>query len=218
MKSYSQIKARLEQVKLLNLSTVKVYDDLVEELEWVLETTTDCPFCAHPNRLKMEIAVKNYTSTPEFLESHNRWPTGTVMTHTNEHLEYKPEEGHALETMRKDTINTLNSADSLLQRMNGWLDEWEEKKETEGITEEWVATATRLASECNRGLKLIGVLKKEIGVDSQLMLADRKMDMIMGILVNTLAEEPRLLDQIELQMSALKTPTFIQDTDYEVID
>tara|TARA_R100000482_G_C5132541_1_gene153215 strand:+ start:4383 stop:5036 length:654 start_codon:yes stop_codon:yes gene_type:complete len=217
LKSYNQIKARLEQLKALMLSNDR-YNALIEELEWILESTTDCPLCSHPDRLKIELSIRTETATPEFLETKYRWPTGTVMEHMNEHLEYKPEEGQALESMRKDTINTLNSADNLLQRMNTWLDEWEEKKDAEGITEEWVQTATRLASECNRGLKLIGTLKKEIGVDSQLMLADRKMDMVMGILVHTLSEQPHLLDQIELQMSALKDPTHIQEIDYEVID
>jgi hypothetical protein len=64
----------------------------------------------------------------------------------------------------------------------------------------------------------VGTLKKEIGVDSQLLLAQRKVDMVMGILVDSLQDQPNVLDAIEIQIAALKEPTYIQDTDYEVID
>jgi len=217
MKSYNTILARLKQLEMLAKSEPK-YNDLVEELQWVLESNTDCPLCSHPQRSMIENQINNETTTISFIEQKMNWPIGSVIEHMDNHIEYDAVIGGAMEAMRKETINTLNTAENLLQRMNLWLDEWEEKKDIEGISEEWVVTATRLASECNKGLKLVGTLKKEIGVDSQLLLAQRKVDAVMGILVETLQHEPKLLDTIELQISALKEPTYIQDTDYEVID
>ncbi len=37
----------------------------------------------------------------------------------------------------------------------------------------------------------------------------------MGVLVNTLRDEPKLLDMIELQVAALKPPTHTVDVDWE---
>ena len=37
-------------------------------------------------------------------------------------------------------------------------------------------------------------------------------------LVDSLQDQPNVLDAIEIQIAALKEPTYIQDTDYEVID
>jgi hypothetical protein len=73
-------------------------------------------------------------------------------------------------------------------------------------------------AQANTSLRLVGQLKKEIGVDSQLLLAQAQMDNVMGVLVNTLAEQPHLLDKVELQLASLKPPTHIQDVDFEVIE
>ena len=62
-------------------------------------------------------------------------------------------------------------------------------------------------------------LKKEIGVDSQLLLADRKVEQMMGILVDVLKSEPVYLDQIQLRLATLTAPTqHIQEADFEVIE
>lgn len=217
MKTHRQIKAKYDELKILSASS-DIYDSALGMLEWVLEDTSSCPLCAHPQRIQIESSVNNGTMTPAFLEQKNSWSVGTVIEHMNEHLEFDPIYAGAVEQMREQTINTLNTAEDLQQRMNVWLNEWEQKKDIEGISEEWLQTATRLASELNRGLKLIGVLKKEIGVDSQLLLAQQKVDSIMGILVNVLSDSPHLLDKIELQVAALKEPTYIQDANYEVIE
>ena len=60
-------------------------------------------------------------------------------------------------------------------------------------------------------------MKKEIGVDSQLMLAQAQTQQVTRILVDTLKEHPQLLDKFELQMAALKAPTVI-DASFEVIE
>jgi hypothetical protein len=69
-------------------------------------------------------------------------------------------------------------------------------------------------------LKLGAQLKKEIGVDSQLLLADRKVDAVMGILVDVLSHEPTYLDQIQMRLQVLNAPsnTIIDDADFEVVD
>jgi len=59
-------------------------------------------------------------------------------------------------------------------------------------------------------------LKKEIGTDSQLLLAQRQLDEVMYILVDTLKTQPQLLDQIELRVAALKAP--VMDAKYEVVE
>tara|TARA_R100001510_G_scaffold34133_1_gene30641 strand:- start:33812 stop:34465 length:654 start_codon:yes stop_codon:yes gene_type:complete len=217
VKSYTEVFARLKQVELLSKADPK-WESVLDELRWVLESDTDCPFCSHPQRSLLETQINNETKTVSFIEQKMNWPIGTAIDHMENHLEYDPAKSGAMEAMRQETINTLNTAEDLLQRMNSWLDEWEEKKDIEGISEEWILTATRLASECNRGLKLVGTLKKEIGVDSQILLAQRKVDMVMGILVESLQDQPNVLDAIEIQIAALKEPTYIQDTQYEVID
>lgn len=217
MKSYTDVFARYKQVELLSKSDPK-WLPVLEELQWVVESTTDCPFCSHPQRSLLETQINNETKTVSFVEQKMNWPIGTAIEHMQSHIEYDPAKSGAMEAMRQETINTLNTAEDLLQRMNSWLDEWEQQKDLEGISEEWILTATRLASECNRGLKLVGTLKKEIGVDSQLLLAQRKVDMVMGILVDSLQDQPNVLDAIEIQIAALKEPTYIQDAVYEVID
>ena len=186
-------------------------------LGWVLQDA-DCALCAHASSREFEMKLNREEVTASFLEMKMNWPVGTVDTHMKEHLDYDPEEAAVVEQARTETIDTLNVAENLMQRMVGWLDELEERREIEGVSSEWIADATRLTGQCHTGLKLIGQLKKEIGVDSQLLLADRKVDAVMGILVDTLRDEPRLLDTIELKLAGLKAPSHIVEVDFEVMD
>ena len=169
----------------------------MELLLWVLETP-DCPICGMANRREIEIGIMNNEITPSFLEEKYSWPVGTVMTHIESHIDYDP---------------------AIVGRLLGWIDELEQQKdEGEGITSEWVADAAKLVAQANTSLRLVGQLKKEIGVDSQLLLAQAQMDNVMGVLVNTLRDQPHLLDTVELQLAALKPPSNIQDVDFEVIE
>ena len=121
--------------------------------------------------------------------------------------------------MRSESISTLNVAEDLVQRLVSWVDELEARKQTEGLTSEWIADAAKLLGQGQGFLKLVGQLKKEIGVDSQILLADRKVEAVMGILVEVLRNEPMYLDQIQLRLATLKQPTTVIDTDdYEVVD
>jgi translation elongation factor EF-Ts len=43
------------------------------------------------------------------------------------------------------------------------------------------------------------------------------MDGVMGVLVHVLRDQPQLLDQIELQVAALKPPSHIIEADFEVL-
>ena len=68
-------------------------------------------------------------------------------------------------------------------------------------------------------MKLVGQLKSEIGVDSQLLLADRKVDAMMGILVEVLRNEPLYLDQIQLRLASMQAPVMsYDDADFEGIE
>ena len=103
---------------------------------------------------------------------------------------------------------SFGSAQDIVFRLLGWLDELEAIKDsTGGITSEWVADASKLVAQANTSLRLVGQLKKEIGVDSQLLLAQKQMDSVMGILVNSLRDSPHLLDDIEFRIATLKPPT-----------
>ena len=84
-----------------------------------------------------------------------------------------------------------------------------------GITSEFVADASRLIAQANTSLKLVGQLKKEIGVDSQLLLASAQINDVSRILVETLADQPALLDSVERKLNALSAPI---DVDYEVVE
>tara|TARA_R110002012_G_scaffold9222_2_gene42478 strand:- start:17586 stop:18215 length:630 start_codon:yes stop_codon:yes gene_type:complete len=190
----------------------------MELLLWVLETP-DCPLCGMSNRREIEIGIHQNEITPSFLEEKYSWPEGTVMTHMDEHIDYDPVEAQHMEKMRSESIDTLDSAQDIVGRLLGWIDELEQQKdEGEGITSEWVADATKLVAQANTSLRLVGQLKKEIGVDSQLLLAQAQMDNVMGVLVNTLRDQPHLLDNVELQLAALKPPSHIQDVEFEVIE
>ena len=172
---------------------------------------SECPFCELEDRLKrsLEMRIHRGEITHTHAETKQGWPVGTVAEHMDQHLDYTPEEAAHIETVRTESIDTLNTAESLLQRMMGWLDELEDQKDIEGITTEWVQNATRLVAECNKSLKLVGTLKKEIGVDSQLFLQDQREAAMARIPVNVLGTQPHLLNQIELQMQTLKAPTHI---------
>ena len=46
-----------------------------------------------------------------------------------------------------------------------------------------------------------------------MLLAQNRVDSIMGVLVHVLGDKPDLLDMVELQLAALKEPTHIIDVD-----
>ena len=108
-------------------------------------------------------------------------------------------------------------AEDVFSRIQQWLDEWEELKEQDGISREWLSEATKLVAAGNQSLKLIGTLKKEIGVDSQLMLAHQQVQGILGVVVDVLQEHPQLMNTMELRLAALKAPSTI-DAEFEVIE
>jgi len=190
---------------------------VIKTLLWVLESP-ECPMCNHPQLRDWETRVHRGQVTSSFLETKFRWPIGIVDEHMKEHVQYDAKEGAHVEQMREESINTLNVAEDLVQRLVSWVDELEQQKELDGISSEWVADATKILGQGQGFLKLVGQLKKEIGVDSQLLLADRKVDAMMGVLVDVLRNEPNYLDQIELRISALKQPTHTVDADFEVVD
>ena len=190
----------------------------IEALLWVLETP-DCPICGMANRREIEVGVHKGDITPSYLEEKYSWEVGTVMKHMDEHVTFDPSEATHMEKMRAESISTLDMAQDIVSRLLNWLDELEAKKDSEGgITSEWVSDAAKLGGQANTSLKLVGQLKREIGVDSQLLLAQNQVEGIMGILVNTLADQPHLLDTIELRVAALKPPSHVVDTDWEMVD
>lgn len=208
------MKTRLEiQQRLKNENDMFV----MEVLRWVLDG--GCPMCDHKNRKQYEKEIMNDETTPDYLETKHNWPEGTVMRHMESHVEFDPDEAAHIEEARKQTINTLDAAEDIVVRVQNYLDELEERKEAHGgITSEFVADAARLIGQANSSLKLVGQLKKEIGVDSQLLLAQAQMNNMSNILVDVLRNSPELLDDIELRMAALKAPTHVTDVDYEVIE
>tara|TARA_R110000824_G_scaffold101190_1_gene240327 strand:- start:32574 stop:33197 length:624 start_codon:yes stop_codon:yes gene_type:complete len=187
----------------------------IETLRWVLDTPV-CPLCGISNRKEIEIDVHADQVSIAYLEERYSWPAGTVMEHMDSHIDYDPEEAKHIEQMRYESINTLDAAQDIVGRLLGWLDELEAMKDSQGgITSEWVTDAAKLVAQANTSLRLVGQLKKEIGVDSQLLLAQKQMDGVMGVLVNTLRDEPKLLDMIELRVAALKPPTQTIEVDWE---
>tara|TARA_Y100001963_G_scaffold31837_1_gene43909 strand:+ start:8423 stop:9052 length:630 start_codon:yes stop_codon:yes gene_type:complete len=191
---------------------------VIETLKWVLESP-ECPLCNHPNRKEMELSVFKEEMTTVFLETKMNWRAGSVEEHMSHHIDYNPLEAKEVEELRKESITTLDMANDIFGRINQWLDEWEKAKDAEGITKEWIGEATKLVGQANSSLKLIGQLKKEIGVDSQLMLAEQKVSGVMGIIVDTLRDHPQLMNQLELRLATLKAPpTHIVEADFEVVD
>ena len=186
----------------------------IEVLRWVL--AGGCEMCEHRDRKELEKQVFNEEASPSYLEAKYNWPTGTVMNHMDNHMEYDPKEARHIEEARSQSINTLDSAEDIVIRIRNYLDELEERKEAEGgISSEFVADASRLIAQANTSLKLVGQLKKEIGVDSQLLLASAQINEVSRILVETLAAHPALLDSVERKLNALSAPI---DVDYEVVE
>ena len=210
MKSQREIEERIQYL-------LQVSDDrsAVIQLRWVLEDS-DCALCAHDSCSVFETELHNEVVTPAFLENKMGWPTGTVDRHMKEHTDYNTKKADEMEEMRSESINTLATAEGLMQRMTRWLDELEERREIEGITSEWIADATKLTAQCHTGLKLIGQLKKEIGVDSQLLLQEARMADMSRLLVAILRPHPELLAEVELRMSALRAP--VVDVDFTESD
>jgi tRNA U55 pseudouridine synthase TruB len=189
---------------------------VVEVLRWVLDG--GCVMCDFKKCKEYEIEIMNQETSPDYLEAKHTWPEGTVIRHMESHVEFDPDEAAHVEAAREQTINTLDSAEDIVIRIRTYLDELEERKEQHGgITSEFVTDASRLIAQANSSLKLVGQLKKEIGVDSQLLLAQAQMNNMSNILVDVLRHDPHLLDQIELHMAALKAPKVI-DTEFEVIE
>ena len=191
---------------------------IIETLKWVLESP-ECPLCNHPNRKEMELSLFKEEMTTVFLETKMNWQNGIVEEHMSHHIDYNPLEAKEVEELRKESITTLDMANDIFGRINQWLDEWEKAKDKEGITKEWIGEATKLVGQANNSLKLIGQLKKDIGVDSQLMLAEQKVSGVMGSIVDTLRDHPQLMNQLELRLATLKAPpTHVVEADFEVVE
>jgi len=187
----------------------------IEVLRWVLKG--GCAFCEHKNRKEMELDVHTGDATVGYLEGKYNWNDGTVMHHMDFHMEYDPAEAKHMEQARSQSINTLDSAEDIVIRIRGYLDELEIQKEAEGgISSEFVADAAKLIGQANASLKLVGQLKKEIGVDSQLLLAQVQMADVSRVLVEVLRAEPTLLDTVERELNALSAP--IIEADFKVIE
>ncbi len=182
----------------------------IETLRWVLDG--GCPMCRHENKREYEVEINSEEISPNYLEVRHGWSEGTVMNHMNMHVEWDAKEAKHIEKARSQTINTLDAAEDIVNRISGYLDELDEQKETsgDGITSEFVADVSRLIGQANASLKLVGQLKKEIGVDSQLLLVQARYDQISHILVDTLENHPKLLDTIEEKM-------LVMNADYEVL-
>jgi|TARA_R110000744_G_scaffold241807_2_gene359043 hypothetical protein len=186
---------------------------VIEVLRWVLEG--ECTVCDNKKRREFEVAIHTDEYGPEYLEVKYNWSEGTVMNHMNNHIDYDIVEATHMESARKQSIDTLDAAEDIVVRIRGYLDELEEQKEITGITSEFVADAAKLIGQANASLKLVGQLKKEIGVDSQLLLAQAQVNDMSRMLVDVLGNHPDLLDMVELKMSTLREPISVQ---YEVVE
>lgn len=189
-------------------------EDPTEErvLAWVLtESDHPCPMCAHPLCKTWEVKIQHNVLLPTHLETNQRWPHGTVSDHMDNHRSYDHGHAAAVEKARGESISTLAVAEDIAQKLVSWIEELEQRKDEEGITSEWVADASRLVGNANSSLRLIGQLKQEIGVDSQLLLAHNRVEGIMGVIVDVLAGQPELLDKVEMRLALLKEPTNVID-------
>ena len=206
MKTRKQIEKRLSESQ----------DDIeIDVLRWVL-IAPDCPICESHERAEIEMKVYRGETTASFLEQKYGWLAGSVNVHLSDHEDYDPVKAGLIEAMRQDTINTVNLAENMAQKIDSWISELEAQRSAEYIDSDFIADATRLTAQLGGYLKLAGQLKKEIGVDNQLLLAQRQLDEVMYVLVDTLKEHPKLLDQVELRVSTLKAP--VVDAKYEVLD
>tara|TARA_R100001463_G_scaffold105302_2_gene159793 strand:+ start:1064 stop:1684 length:621 start_codon:yes stop_codon:yes gene_type:complete len=206
MKTRRQIESRI---------ATETDDGVVEGLMWVLESP-DCPMCSNLDRVSLEVKLWRGEITPAFLEQKYGWLPGIVGTHMDEHNDYDPHRAALLEKMRSETISTLNVAEDTTQKIAGWIEELEAQRGDMPLETEWIGDATRLTGQLGQMLKLVGTLKKEIGVDSQLMLASRQMEDVMVVLVDTLKDHPNLLNDLEFRLNTLKTPAV--DTSFEVVE
>ena len=206
MKTRRQIETRL---------ATETDDGVAEGLMWVLESP-DCPMCTHLDRTSLEVRLYRGEITSSFLEQKYGWLPGIVNTHMDEHNEYDPHRAAMLEKMRTETISTLNVAEDTAQKIAGWIEELEDQRAGAPLETEWIGDATRLTSQLGGMLKLVGTLKKEIGVDSQLMLANRQIEDVMMVLVDTLKDHPSLLNDLEFRLNTLKSPTV--EANYEVVE
>ena len=181
---------------------------VIEVLRWVLEG--NCPMCDNKNKRDMEINIHTDEYDADYLEVKYNWPDNTVMNHMSNHIDYDIAELTHVESARKQSIDTLDAAEDIVIRIRGYLDELEEQKDITGITSEFVADAAKLIGQANSSLKLVGQLKKEIGVDSQLLLAQAQVNDMSRMLVDVLGNHPDLLDMVELKMATLKEPISVQ--------
>ena len=91
-------------------------------LKWVMEDTS-CPFCSHPKRKDLEIKLTSNEHSPAYIEKKFGWPEATVMNHLDLHLEYTQDEELHVETMRRESISTLDMAQEIVTRKMIWIDE-----------------------------------------------------------------------------------------------
>lgn len=189
-------------------------------LSWVLTSDNECPLCNRKDSMELEANIIRQTITPLHLDASMGWLSGTTQDHMDNHRHYDPVASQIIESARSGSISTLSVAEQLSQELLLWFNEMKERKNTEGLTDEVVMGAMKIANQLNQSVRLVGQLKKEIGVDSQLMLAQGRIDTIMGILVDVLSSEPRYLNEIESRLLIMKEPTKILDVneddwDYE---
>ena len=182
----------------------------IEVLRWVLDG--GCPMCDHKSKKDYELGIMNEEFSATFLEVRHNWNEGIVMNHMDNHIEFDALQAKNMEEDRQQTISTLDAAEDIVIRIQNYLNELEEQKEAQGgISSEFVTDAAKLIGQANSSLKLVGQLKKEIGVDSQLMLAQAQVNDMSRILIEVLGSHPQLLDQVELKMALLKEPSVIID-------
>ena len=182
----------------------------IEVLRWVLDG--GCPMCDHKSKKDYELGIMNEEFSATFLEVRHNWNDGIVMNHMDNHIEFDALEAKIMESDRQQTIVTLDAAEDIVIRIQNYLNELEVQKEAAGgISSEFVTDAAKLIGQANSSLKLVGQLKKEIGVDSQLLLAQAQVNDMSRILVDVLGTHPQLLDQVELKMALLKEPSVIID-------
>jgi len=180
----------------------------IEVLRWVLDG--GCPMCDHKSKKDYELGIMNEEFSATFLEVRHNWNEGTVMNHMDNHIEFDALQAKNMEEDRQQTISTLDAAEDIVIRIQNYLNELEAQKEAQGgISSEFVTDAAKLIGQANSSLKLVGQLKKEIGVDSQLLLAQAQVNDMSRILIEVLGSHPQLLDQVELKMALLKEPSVI---------
>ena len=154
----------------------------IEVLRWVLDG--GCPMCDHKSKKDYELGIMNEEFSATFLEVRHNWNEGVVMNHMDNHIEFDALQAKNMEEDRQQTISTLDAAEDIVIRIQNYLNELEEQKEAQGgISSEFVTDAAKLIGQANSSLKLVGQLKKEIGVDSQLMLAQAQVNDMSRILI-----------------------------------